>query len=674
MAGIRLNNTGGSSLLITKSKPPEGVELTAINPTGDLPEGAQIAPNSYADGPVIFSPSLAISPPNSDPRFVSGTWTLNNNDLTFGVHVVNFTGTVIVPQHGPLSAAGRSIYKYLGCYLDSANGGPRLLTQSADNGANNENGLCQNTASAAGAVFAGTEYHTQCWWGNTIPNITFFTPESANRCTWTCPADGSQPCGGDGGYINIFYDSTKYNPTTGVCTGCGSGGGGGGAVMEKTVGAYNYVGCYTEVTGHALKPGVFAYDSMTPDTCAANCRGYSYFGVEYGRECYCGNILAAGSVLATNGDSECNVPCMGNTTEFCGAGGRLSLYRLNGTVVSTPSSTTTAPGTSSTPTGPANKATVGSYNYYGCQTESTTGRALSAATFAYNTMTIESCMANCAGYIYFGVEYGRECYCGNSFTTGSVPAPATDCSFTCPGDATELCGAGNRLSIYKFNSTIASSSAPGTTATTTSSASATATTTPSWPTIKKVVGLSSYYGCQTEGSNSRALSGLAYANDSMTLEMCIAKCAGFTYAGAEYGRECYCGNSFNVGSVVAPGGDADCSMICPGNNLEFCGAGNRLSVYKLNGSTGSSSSITSSATTLTSLATSVSSSAPSSSSTLSSTTSSSIAKPSPSGPSHVQSVGSYIWIGCYTEAINMRALRSATLINYNTMTGMCPVI
>ena len=251
-----MSNTGGSSLLITKSKPPKGVELASANPSEDLPEGGQIAPNSYTDASVIFTPNPALSPINTDPRSVNGTWTLNTDDLTFGVHVVTFTGNIVVPQHGPLNAAGQSTYKYLGCYQDSANGGPRLLAQETDNGANNENGLCQNLAHGAGAVFAGTEYHTQCWYGNAIPSSAFYYPDTNNHCTWTCPADSTQPCGGDGGYISIFYDSTKYNPSTGVCTGCtgsnippgGSGGSAGSPVIEKTVGSYSYVGCYTEAT------------------------------------------------------------------------------------------------------------------------------------------------------------------------------------------------------------------------------------------------------------------------------------------------------------------------------------------------------------------------------------------------------------------------------------------
>lgn len=84
----------------------------------------------------------------------------------------------------------------------------------------------------------------------------------------------------------------------------------------------------------------------------------------------------------------------------------------------------------------------------------------------------------------------------------------------------------------------------------------------------------------TEATSVRALSAEAYYNyTSMTLEMCASDCAGYTYWGAEYGGECYCGNAFNAGSVNAS--ESDCSFACPGNALEFCGAGNRLSSYYL---------------------------------------------------------------------------------------------
>lgn len=41
----------------------------------------------------------------------------------------------------------------------------------------------------------------------------------------------------------------------------------------------------------------------------------------------------------------------------------------------------------------------------------------------------------------------------------------------------------------------------------------------------------------------------------------------------------YCGNSINAGSVSAP--VAECNMVCAGDPYEYCGAGNRLELYRL---------------------------------------------------------------------------------------------
>lgn len=109
-------------------------------------------------------------------------------------------------------------------------------------------------------------------------------------------------------------------------------------------------------------------------------------------------------------------------------------------VVSSSSSTVSSSATAA-PT-LQNKPVVGSYNYYQCRTEGTGVRALSGAASANDLMTVEMCATSCAGYTYFGTEYGRECYCGNSFGAGSTVAPTNDCSFTCGGDAYEYCGAG----------------------------------------------------------------------------------------------------------------------------------------------------------------------------------------------------------------------------------------
>jgi hypothetical protein len=48
------------------------------------------------------------------------------------------------------------------------------------------------------------------------------------------------------------------------------------------------------------------------------------------------------------------------------------------------------------------------YTSEGCYTEAKGIRALSDIAYYDDAMTVEKCAAACAGYTWFGVEYGRE--------------------------------------------------------------------------------------------------------------------------------------------------------------------------------------------------------------------------------------------------------------------------
>ena len=90
--------------------------------------------------------------------------------------------------------------------------------------------------------------------------------------------------------------------------------------------------------------------------------------------------------------------------------------------------------------------------YVGCYTEAEGARALpDDSEVDYTFMTNEICAHFCLfrGYLFFGTEYGGECYCGTALPT-SATAPETDCSMPCDGNSTEICGAGNRLSVYQW--------------------------------------------------------------------------------------------------------------------------------------------------------------------------------------------------------------------------------
>jgi hypothetical protein len=104
----------------------------------------------------------------------------------------------------------------------------------------------------------------------------------------------------------------------------------------------------------------------------------------------CGNTIAIAAAAAPV--AQCNMACAGDATETCGGGSRLSLY-WSGVVVPLPS----------------NIPTVGNYNYSSCRTEASAGRALAGRATASDTMTIETCATFCAGFTYFGTEFGREC-------------------------------------------------------------------------------------------------------------------------------------------------------------------------------------------------------------------------------------------------------------------------
>lgn len=63
--------------------------------------------------------------------------------------------------------------------------------------------------------------------------------------------------------------------------------------------------------------------------------------LRYSSECYCGNQIAAGSVLQSSDPvaAGCSMVCGGNSSEYCGGPNRLSMYALDGTI---PTSTSSA--------------------------------------------------------------------------------------------------------------------------------------------------------------------------------------------------------------------------------------------------------------------------------------------------------------------------------------------
>jgi iron transport multicopper oxidase len=86
-----ITNTGGTTVTITKSKPPIGGAFAA---TTSLSEGTTIAPGASVTESVAFTPT--------GPGYASGVWQINGDDTT-GLHQVQFSGTGTVPA--PVASA-----------------------------------------------------------------------------------------------------------------------------------------------------------------------------------------------------------------------------------------------------------------------------------------------------------------------------------------------------------------------------------------------------------------------------------------------------------------------------------------------------------------------------------------------------------------------------------------
>lgn len=52
------------------------------------------------------------------------------------------------------------------------------------------------------------------------------------------------------------------------------------------------------------------------------------------------------------------------------------------------------------------------------------------------------------GYMYAGLEFGAECYCGHKIQASNVSD--NECSMQCKGEKSNVCGGANRLSIYRL--------------------------------------------------------------------------------------------------------------------------------------------------------------------------------------------------------------------------------
>lgn len=93
---------------------------------------------------------------------------------------------------------------------------------------------------------------------------------------------------------------------------------------------YEYIGCGTDsVSDRTLSAASESLGTMDVKTCVTYCsgKGYTYAGLEYSSQCYCGNTLPAEGAPTTGVLGNCFSTCSGNSSEYCGGADALSLYQ-----------------------------------------------------------------------------------------------------------------------------------------------------------------------------------------------------------------------------------------------------------------------------------------------------------------------------------------------------------
>lgn len=159
--------------------------------------------------------------------------------------------------------------------------------------------------------------------------------------------------------------------------------------------------------------------------------------------------------------------------------------------------------------------------YQGCYQDSVNKRTLTySSNRDFEIQTVETCTAWCASnkFSYCGLEYGSECYGDYRLPQSTVQAEGADCSMPCAGNSSQVCGNGNRLSVYTNNvSTSGPITNPGS---------------DSW----------NFVACYTDAAGSRTLTtaqGVGSGPSAMTVAQCLSACgsSGYKYAGLEYGDE-----------------------------------------------------------------------------------------------------------------------------------------
>ncbi|KAM6340476.1 sialate:O-sulfotransferase 2 [Alca torda] len=193
--------------------------------------------------------------------------------------------------------------------------------------------------------------------------------------------------------------------------------------------------------------------------------------------------------------------------------------------------------------------------YIGCYVDNTRRRTLRGVSFFdYKKMTVFRCQDNCAerGYLYAGLEFGAECYCGHKIQASN--ASESECNMACKGERSNTCGGVNRLSIYRLE--LAQESA-------------------------RRYGSAIFRGCFRQPDNISIALPVSQLMLNMSVDKCVDFCTEKEYPlSALAGTACRCGFPTTLFTLHEREDEQLCAQKCAGEEFESCGTAEYLLVYQ----------------------------------------------------------------------------------------------
>lgn len=99
--------------------------------------------------------------------------------------------------------------------------------------------------------------------------------------------------------------------------------------LSKSKG-YKYLGCAPDTPAdRTFTSPMDGDDAMTLEKCIDYCagKGYSIAGAEYGTQCFCSNSIRSDRQPTAGAVGSCAMKCGGDSSQYCGGAGGLSLYQ-----------------------------------------------------------------------------------------------------------------------------------------------------------------------------------------------------------------------------------------------------------------------------------------------------------------------------------------------------------